>query len=263
MNLQLLLPARFREDAARRIFCFPHAGGGTAVFYRWDRYLPDDVALGPLRLPGRDDRLREAPYSDLLHLADDAANAIRSLRPKPYVLVGHSFGGYVALEVVRRLVLSGYPPPAALIVAACGAPRPGKAQHPIGQLPDKQFVDEVARRYDGIPEAVLANAELLAMVVPALRADLQMVESYDNPSNAPVPCDLLALGGTDDPGVAPSRLNEWRALTTGNFTMRLFPGGHFFLHPPARRDMASDSRSMPAPLALVLNSLPPNDGISP
>lgn len=227
------------------------------MFYRWSRFLPDDVLLAPLRLPGREDRLNETPYTELTRLADDAAAAIVALQPQPYVLVGHSLGGYVALEVARRLMEKGYPPPARLVVAACGAPRPGKATNPISHLPDEQFVDEVSRRYDGIPDAVRSHPELLAMVLPALRADLQMIESYDNPSNQPLPIDILALGGTDDVGVAASRLNDWRELTTGRFAMRLFPGGHFFLHPPPRRELPDTGDTIPSPLSLILSALPP------
>lgn len=249
-----LLPTTIRPDARRRVYCFPHAGGGAAMFYRWGRYMPDDVALVPLRLPGREDRWSDHPHTDLAMLADEAAAAISSLPARPSLFVGHSLGGYVALEVTRRLVNSPLVP-SKLIVAACGAPREGESKSPIGHLPDSEFINEVARRYDGIPAAVRENAELLKMVLPPLRADIQMIESYDYRPAAPLPVDILALGGTDDVGVPAHRLNEWRSLTSGKFQMRLLPGGHFFLHPPARRDQAGQEQ-IPAALALVIESLP-------
>jgi medium-chain acyl-[acyl-carrier-protein] hydrolase len=224
------------------------------MFYRWGRHLPDDVALVPLRLPGRDDRWSEPPYTDLATLADEAAAAISSLEPRPSLFVGHSLGGYVALEVTRRLLGTTYAP-SKLIVAACGAPREGTAKLPIGHLPDAEFVEEVARRYDGIPSAVRENAELLKMVLPPLRADIQMIESYDYLPAAPLAIDILALGGTDDMGVPAHRLNEWRGLTSAKFQMRLLPGGHFFLHPPARRE-AAVREQVPAALTLIIDSLP-------
>lgn len=226
------------------------------MFHRWTRHLPDDVAMVPIRLPGREDRLNEQPYTDLSQLADDAAAAIADVQYQPYLLVGHSFGGYVALETLRRLLRIGYPPPAKLVVAACGAPRTGKARQPIADLPDDEFVAAVSERYDGIPAAVRERADLLAMVLPALRADMRMIEGYDNATIEPVDTDILALGGADDVGVAPSRLNEWRQLTTGRFAMRLFPGGHFFLHPQARRADAGTEVPATAPLSLIVSMLP-------
>lgn len=226
------------------------------MFYRWSRYLPDDVALVPIRLPGREDRLADPPYTNLTTLADQAAEAIASLEARPSLFVGHSLGGYVAFEVAQRLAQAGQGVPSKLIVAACGAPREGKSKNPIAHLPDHQFLDEVSRRYDGIPDAVRESPELLAMVLPALRADIEMIESYDYTPGAPVPIDITAIGGTDDVGVGPHRLNEWRPFTSGKFAMRLFPGGHFFLHPPPKRAVDTARDTTPAPLAFVLNALP-------
>lgn len=259
MPIHPLLPATLKDDADRRLFCFPHAGGGSAMFYRWARYLPKDVALAPLRLPGREDRLSETPYASLSRLADDAAEALQQLPPKPSLFVGHSLGGYLALEVARRLLSTDANAPTKLIVAATGAPKQGRAKSPIGQLSDEQFLAEVDTRYDGIPEAVRESPELLAMVLPALRADIRMIEGYDYEPTAPLPIDILALGGTDDVGVPPHRLNEWRAITSAKFGMRLFPGGHFFLHPPSRRDVAANASTPPA-LQLIINSLPTPSG---
>ena len=225
------------------------------MFYRWQRFLPSGLTLVPMRLPGREDRLSEPAYSHLAELADAAATAIRSLDDRPFSLIGHSLGAYVALEVARRLVAEGGRQPTKLIVAACGAPRPSKTAHPIGQLPDDEFLDQMTKRYDGIPEAVRNDADLLAMVLPALRADIQMIESYDYQPQPPLPVDVLALGGTDDPGVAMHRLAQWREQTTADFAMRIFPGGHFFLHPPARRESPGVRPAVSAPLAAVFDAL--------
>lgn len=255
-----LLPTTRSTEAKRRLFCFPHAGGGAAAFYRWSRYLPDDVALVPMRLPGREDRMAEPAYTDLAKLADDAAEAVASLASLPSIFVGHSLGGYVALEVARRLLDTSQFAPTKLVVAACGAPRGGPAKSPIGHLPDDQFIEAVSDRYDGIPDAVRNHPELMAMVLPALRADIQMIETYDYQPSEPLPIDILAIGGTNDVGVSPHRLNEWRGVTSAQFQMRLFPGGHFFLHPAPRREVGAGEARMPAPLSLICNQLPEAGG---
>lgn len=210
------------------------------MFYRWQRFCPPDVALVPLRLPGRDDRFREAPYQSLAELADDAAEAIASLLPRPFLLVGHSMGAYVAWEVARRLEESQGPLPHRCVVAACGAPRPRDPATNISHLPDQDFVEEVIRRYEGIPEGVRNEPELLALVVPPLRADLRMIEQYACPPVVPIDTPIVALGGEQDPSVAPQRLEEWRNWTSGGFSARWFEGGHFFLYPPPRRESTVD-----------------------
>lgn len=230
------------------------------MYYRWRRFLPPSVALVPMRLPGREDRMAEPPYTCLTQLADDAAAAIQSTPRSDYLLLGHSLGGYVAFEVARRLIEADYPPPTSLVVAACGGPRPGRAKHPIGNLDDEAFVAEVSRRYDGIPAAIRDNPELMAVVLPALRADIQMIESYDHQTTTPIEVPLLALGGTDDPGVPAHRLNDWRLQTSASFTMRLFQGDHFFLHPPARRDTGVGRDVAPPALRCILERLPAADG---
>ena len=250
-----LLPRSLDAGLPRRVFCFPHAGGGGALFYRWQRWLPADVALIPLRLPGREDRMREPPYQSLTDLADDAAEAIQSLPPRPFLLLGHSMGAYVAWEVARRLEQHGEVLPARCVVAACGAPRPRDPATDISHLPDDKFIDEVIRRYEGIPEGVRDDPELLALVVPPLRADLRMIESYPCPAIAPIATDIAALGGTEDPSVAPHRLAEWGDWTSGEFRVEQFPGGHFFLHPPSRRE-APARTSVPAPLRTLFELLP-------
>ncbi|QDU57772.1 Linear gramicidin dehydrogenase LgrE [Aeoliella mucimassa] len=207
-----------------------------------------------MRMPGREDRLAAPVYDELSHLADEITEAISALPPAPHLFVGHSLGGYVAFEVTRRLVDRQLPLPHKLIVAACGAPRGTKPKSPIGQLPDQDFIDEVSNRYDGIPAAVRESPELMAMVLPPLRADIQMIETYEYIAGEPLPVDILALGGTNDPGVAVHRLNAWRELTSRHFAMRLMPGGHFFLHPAPRRE--ATSKAVPPAIAMVLAALP-------
>lgn len=250
-----LLPRALDADRPRRVFCFPHAGGGSALFYRWQRWLPDDVALVPMRLPGREDRMREPPYDSIAELADDAAEAIGSLPPRPYILVGHSMGSYLVWEVTRRLEERDGPHPQRCIVAACGAPRPRDPATDIAHLPDEEFVEAVIQRYDGIPKGIRDDPELIALVIPPLRADLHMIESYPCPAPQPIATDIVALGGTEDPSVAPHRLEAWGDWTSGEFRVARFPGGHFFLHPPARRDVTPDTQ-IPEPLRAVIELLP-------
>jgi surfactin synthase thioesterase subunit len=229
------------------------------MFYRWQRWCPPDVALVPLRLAGREDRAGEEPYISLAELADDAAEVITSLPPRPFVLVGHSMGAYVAWEVARRLERTGGPLPHRCLIAACGAPRPRDPARNIGHLPDEEFIDEVIRRYEGIPEGVRNEPQLMALVIPPLRADLRMIESYTCPLRTPIATSIGVLGGKEDPSVPAHRLEEWQDWTVGDFSAQWFEGGHFFLYPPARRGPSAEA-TMPLPFRAVLDCLPEVQG---
>jgi surfactin synthase thioesterase subunit len=96
-------------------------------------------------------------------------------------------------------------------------------------LPDDDLVARVDARYGGIPPAIRNNPGALRLLLPALRADLQMVENYRHDEEPPLDVDILALGGTDDPAISATQINDWRRHTTREFSARLLPGGHFFL----------------------------------
>lgn len=229
MTRHPLLPSKIDQEAAVRLVCLPYAGGGTAAFHRWRPFLPASIELVPMRLPGREDRFSEPAYSDLLRLAEHGADAVTAINNRPVALLGYSLGAYVALEIARELRRRSQPTPLLLVVSAGSAPHLAKQGAPLGHLGDQEFVDEIARRYEGIPPAVRADARLLDLLLPTLRADVRMWENYQPAAEAPLDVEILALGGAQDAGVPLSDLQAWQEYTTGRFSSRLFPGGHFFL----------------------------------
>jgi surfactin synthase thioesterase subunit len=86
----------------------------------------------------------------------------------------------------------------------------------------------VSARYGGIPAAVLAEPELLALLLPTLRADLRIVEDYRYREGPALACPVLACGGADDAEAPPATVAAWRAYTRGAFRAESFPGGHFY-----------------------------------
>ena len=221
--------SRLTENAALRLVCLPYAGGGSAVFHRWRTTLPPHVDLVPLALPGHDGRLAEPPRTDLRMLADELAEDMRPALGRPYVLVGHSLGAWIAFELARVLRRRGLPQPELLVVAGARPPHIDLPQSPLHLLPDKEFIAALQARYDGIPSAILASAELLQLLLPVLRADIQMVETYRYADEAPLEIEFLVLGGAEDPAISAAQLADWRRHTSRNCSVRQFPGGHFFL----------------------------------
>jgi medium-chain acyl-[acyl-carrier-protein] hydrolase len=212
-----------------RLICLPYAGGGAAVYYRWRAAMPTDFDLIPLSLPGHDGRMTEPLLTDLRDLAAYLVDELSVVLDRPFAVLGHSMGGWIVFELMRELRRRGMPLPRLAVLSASGPPDAARTGEALHRLPDEELIAAVDRRYGGIPAAVRSDPMLLRMLLPALRADLQMVETYAYADEPPLEVEILAIGGTDDPAVPASKLLEWQRHTTRNCAVRLFPGGHFFL----------------------------------
>jgi medium-chain acyl-[acyl-carrier-protein] hydrolase len=217
--------------ARARLFCIPYAGSGASCYHAWSRALAgESIEVRSVQLPGRENRLREAPFFSMSPLIAALADHVEPLLDRPYGFFGHSMGALVAFELARELRRRGHAGPAFLCASGATAPQVPREDEPLHGLPDDELVRQVAERYQGIPQQVLENQELLELVVPALRADLSIIETYEFSDGACLPCGISAFAGQDDRHVTPEKLAPWGELTGGLFTSRQFAGDHFFLH---------------------------------
>lgn len=210
------------------MFCFPHAGGGASMFSPWARQAPPSLEILGLQLPGRESRHAEPPLRSLAALVQASSDAIVRQADSGIVLFGHSFGGMVAFLVARELRARGRPI-RGLVVSAATPPQLLATRAPIHHLPDEAFLRVLADRYGGIPQAVLEDAELLAMCLPALRADLELLETAPHDGHVPIDLPIIALCGRDDVLATPGVMQRWSELTLAGFELREFEGGHFFV----------------------------------
>lgn len=215
-------------QARLRLFCFPYGGGGAALYRDWSAAMPAGVAVCPVQLPGRENRLGEPPFRRLEPLVKAAAAALTPYLDHPFALFGHSMGAVTSFELTRELRRRGFRP-AALLVSAFRAPHLPDPDPPIFHLPDQEFIQELIE-LGGTPPEVLGNAELMQLVLPRLRADLEICDTYRYAPESPLTCPLAVFGGEGDREVSPEELAGWREHTTGPFRLRLFPGGHFYFH---------------------------------
>ena len=82
----------------------------------------------------------------------------------------------------------------------------------------------------GTAPAIFNEPELLAMFLPALRADLEAVETWVHHDEAPLDARIVAAGGISDVRASVDDLEGWRQHAAAGFAMHRFPGGHFYLH---------------------------------
>lgn len=226
-----------RPGARARLFCLPFAGGGASLFHAWRGRARAGLDVVPLLLPGREGRIREAAFRGIDPLLDALGPALAPLLSPPgagdsavpYALFGHSMGALVAFELAHRLVRSGAPAPAHLFVSGARAPQlPPTGDPPLHLLADAAF-EAALREFNGTPEAVLADRELMELLLPTLRADFELCETYRCAQSEPLPCPITAFGGERDRQVDIEALQAWRACAGAGFAATVLPGDHFFV----------------------------------
>jgi medium-chain acyl-[acyl-carrier-protein] hydrolase len=208
------------------MFCFPCAGGSPMMFASWGNVLVETSVCSAL-LPGRGTRLREPPVASMRTLVPQLATALTKHCNGPFMFFGHSMGALVAFEVARELQRRLAATPSALFVFGTGAPHFPTLLPPMSGLPVDEFRIRL-RDLNGTPNEVLKNAELFTLLLPSMRGDFELVESYQYQHGPPLLCPIVALGGNQDPETAGERLTEWRAHTKAWFQYGRFEGDHFF-----------------------------------
>lgn len=214
--------------ARLRLFCFPYAGGNAAAYLNWQPKLGPEIEICAIQLPGRGTRMGEPAIDRLAPLVRQLAEVIAGEGDLPAAFFGHSLGALVAFELARFSKLMHLRGPERLIVSGCQAPSVRQARDHLHTLPDAELIEEL-RRYNGTPAAILAHAELMALVLPAIRADFAIVETYAYRAGIRLDQPIDVLAGTKDPIVPPDRVAPWLAETERPGGIHWFEGDHFFL----------------------------------
>lgn len=217
------------EPAAVRLFCFPHAGGHALAFRHWPHGLPDWVEVVSVQLPGRANRLRERPIASMDDLVAQLMLEFAGDLDLPFVFFGHSMGAILAWSMARALADAGLPLPRHLLVSGRRGPRVAEREPKLSELTDTAFVAAMMKRYGGIPEELTRHADLMELLLPAIRADIEAVEKFEPPPPARLAIPISALGGRDDWMITRDDLAAWADETSREFRLRLYPGGHFYI----------------------------------
>jgi surfactin synthase thioesterase subunit len=227
-NEWFLFP-RPNPEAVLRLFCFHYAGGSAQAFHPWLDHLPTTVEVGMVQLPGRGHRLAEPPITRVLPLSQTIARALQQYADKPLSFFGHSLGGLLCFEVTRSLRRDNHLEPAQIFVSATNSPHCPKRVESISALSKAALLKKLDK-YNGTPPEVLQNDELLDLLLPSIRADFELCETYEYHHESPLSCPLTIYGGTDDNNVDREWLAAWREMSIGPSNMRMFPGGHFYFN---------------------------------
>jgi surfactin synthase thioesterase subunit len=214
------------ERAQHKLICFPHAGAGAGAYLEWAERMPEGVELLAVQLPGRQERITEELILDVPELIEAVCRGIADELTGDYSFFGHSAGALLAFEVTRALAAAGRPGPRTLFVSGQPAPGGWRAE-PVNALPDKEFRDALTE-LGGIEPEVIADDDIMAMVIPIVRAEFRLWESYAIDPAAVVDTEIVALTGDADHRCPVSSLAGWADHTTRSFERRVYPGGHFY-----------------------------------
>ncbi|GAA5077803.1 pyochelin biosynthetic protein PchC [Thermocatellispora tengchongensis] len=216
-----------RPDAPVRLVCLPHAGG-TAAFYRtWGSRMPPSIEVSAVQYPGRLDRFGEPVPERMADLVAGIAAVLTGLRAEAVVLFGHSMGAYTAYEVARVLERTEIVPLRHLVVS--GLPDPDRHTPGDVHTGDDDAVVAELRRLGGTDAELLDDPEIRDLLLPAVRGDYRIIETYRHRPGPPLSCPITVFVGDADPEVTPEQAKGWGALTTGGCEVVVFPGDHFYL----------------------------------
>jgi len=223
----ILLPSS-QNKARLRLFCFPYAGSGAGVYHRWPDNLSPEIEVCRIQYPGRENRLREKPFTSLSELVKAMTPVLRPYLDKPFAFYGHSMGSIAAFEVAREIRAEYGLNPSYFFASGFRAPQV-RLTTQIHQLPDNEFVDQLRNIYGGISDEILQYPEIVELMLPTIRADMTMVETYLYKEDQPFDCPFSAFGGLGDIWVSKEQLAGWKDQTNSSFDLKMFDGDHFFV----------------------------------
>jgi acyl transferase domain-containing protein/surfactin synthase thioesterase subunit/acyl carrier protein len=235
--------------ATVKLFCFPFAGGGSAVYRLWNDRIGPSIEVIAVEPPGRLARIDQAPVSDVHIFAAQAAEAMTPVLDKPFALFGHCLGGLTMYETVRQLQRTAERLPIHMFVSGSRPPdlidQEGAFERllqdrllrnrlydpflPIHEQPEDVFVDVIRSFRIDSTEQMLKNPELRALVLPVVRAEFEMASKYryrqQTAWNFPITC----FKGEDDLYVSRTDILSWSRFTTSSFQVHIRQGEHFLL----------------------------------
>lgn len=198
------------------------------AFLRWQSALEPAVEVCAVQLPGHGPRLREPAHTSWGDLVNSISPQIASADSRPFAFFGHSLGGLLAFEVARYCKRRGYRGPACLFISGSSAPR-NRPREDLHLLDDDALIVAL-RDFNGTPPEVLANRELMEILLPVIRADLFLAETYEYEPGEILDVPIKVLAGTSDPDVGIDEVKAWENETGNGCEIKSFEGDHFFIH---------------------------------
>lgn len=211
-----------------RLISIPFAGGSFYTYRNLIPHLSDSIKMVAVDFPGRGGRFSEPLVTHADDLTEDVYRQVFEHFSEPYAVYGHSLGALIGFLMVRRIASAGMPLPLHLFVGGMKGPSRKRGTQTRHLLPDGEFID-MLKEFNGTPEELLANPEMLDLFLPVLRADFQINDTYTYQTAGKIDVPMTVFWGSKDKNVSEETVRAWQNETTGDFSMIRFEGDHFFL----------------------------------
>ena len=218
-----------KSNAKIRLFCFPYAGSSALITYKFlIDALPYEIEVCPVEFPGRGTRISENLIDNLNEVISNISEEFTEFLDKPFIFFGHSMGALIAYELAHLLSDKYGRIPNKLYLSAHTAPNVNRKGQIIYLLEKKEFLEKLIQM-KGISEEILLHQELLDMVLPIIKNDYKLCETYSYISKKKMDIPFHIFGGKYDEDISVENLRQWQNLTNGDFDLTLIDGDHFYL----------------------------------
>lgn len=220
------------SDGCLNLICLPYAGGGTQIYNEWRSWLPQQVNLYPILLPGRQKRIKEFPFFDTTELVESLYTEIKPLTELPIVVFGHSLGALLGFHLVNVLIKNGVTT-SHFIASGCRAPHLPYRYKGVYLQEHHNFRRTLVELGFTSPD-VVENEKMFTIFENTLRADFKLAENqvdldlYSGESRN-VNTSASIFMGANDSVVTSDAAYDWH-LFYKKIDFYTFPGGHFFIH---------------------------------
>jgi medium-chain acyl-[acyl-carrier-protein] hydrolase len=176
-------------------------------------------------------------------LSDELIKELINKIELPYVFFGHSLGALMCYEITSILASKNLKLPLHVFLSGANPPNRKIIEGYKESVDDDELAEEL-KKFNGIPDEILNNKDLLKVFLKSIRADISLLATYHFNNNYLFSMPLTIFGGQSDITVDCNKLKDWNHFTEGYCRILTMPGDHFFIFSEKENLLAEINREL-------------------